>query len=123
MEKINHPKHYNQNPSGIECIDVAKHFNFCLGNAIKYIWRAGLKLDTDSYHSMESICNAKIEDLEKAIWYLQCEIETVKKDSKKAIFNKKNFSDIVSKIGNSNLESFYDNNASTTSITSDNNDV
>lgn len=68
-EKINHPKHYNQHPSGIECIDVVEYFNFNIGNSIKYIWRAGLKSEN------------KIEDLEKAKWYLEREIEKLKRDS------------------------------------------
>ena len=63
---VNHPPHYNQHPSKIECIEVCEHMNFCLGNAIKYIWRADLKEDP-------------IVDLEKAIWYLQREISRRKK--------------------------------------------
>lgn len=60
-DPVNHPKHYTEHPSGIECIEVTRHFNFCLGNAIKYIWRAGLKGDA-------------VEDLRKAMWYIQQEI-------------------------------------------------
>jgi len=60
-DNVNHPKHYTEHPSGVECIQVTEHMNFCLGNAIKYIWRADLKHDA-------------IEDLEKAIWYLSREI-------------------------------------------------
>jgi hypothetical protein len=60
-DSINNPKHYTAHPSGIECIQVTEHMGFCLGNAMKYIWRADLKHDT-------------IEDLEKAIWYLRREI-------------------------------------------------
>lgn len=67
MEKVNHPKHYNAHPSGVECIDIVEHMNFNLGNAVKYIWRAGLKSDNP------------IEDLEKALWYIQREIERIKK--------------------------------------------
>ena len=63
-DNVNHPKHYNSDPSGIECIDVVKHRNFCIGNAIKYLWRAGLKNE-----------NTQIEDLKKAIWYINCEID------------------------------------------------
>jgi len=59
---VNHPTHYNAVP-GIECIDVVENFGFNLGNAIKYIWRAGLKRDSDW----------KV-DLEKAIWYIEREI-------------------------------------------------
>lgn len=57
------PDHYKQHPSGIECIIVAEHFSFCLGNAIKYMWRAGAK-SADP-----------IEDLKKARWYLDREIQ------------------------------------------------
>jgi Protein of unknwon function (DUF3310) len=59
---VNHPPHYTQHPSGVECIQITEHFNFCVGNAIKYLWRAGLKDDT-------------IQDLRKAIWYTEREIE------------------------------------------------
>lgn len=62
MSSIDKVKHYNK--LDIECIEVAKHFNFCLGNAIKYIWRAGLKDE-----------NKTIEDLKKAIWYLEYHIK------------------------------------------------
>lgn len=58
---INHPNHYVQVPE-IECIDVTSHFNFCLGNAIKYIWRADHK-------------GTPLDDLRKSIWYLNKEIE------------------------------------------------
>jgi hypothetical protein len=57
------PPHYKEHPSGIECIQITEHMGFCLGNAVKYIWRAGLKSDSD-----------KRQDLEKAIWYLQREL-------------------------------------------------
>lgn len=60
---VDHPEHYNNHPSGIECITIVEHFNFNLGNAIKYIWRAGLK------------SNDPIEDLRKAEWYIRREIE------------------------------------------------
>lgn len=61
-DPVNHPKHYTQHPSGIECIQVTEHMGFCLGNAVKYIWRADLK-------------GNDIEDLKKAAWYIQREIE------------------------------------------------
>lgn len=60
-DNVNHPRHYTTHPSGVECIEVTEHMNFNLGNAVKYIWRADLKNDA-------------IEDLEKAAWYLQREI-------------------------------------------------
>ena len=60
-DNINHPKHYVNHPSGVECIDITRHMNFNLGNALKYIWRCETKDD-------------KIDDLKKAIWYLDDEI-------------------------------------------------
>lgn len=42
-DPVNHPKHYTSDPSGIECIEITRHRNFNIGNAIKYLWRAGLK--------------------------------------------------------------------------------
>jgi len=59
-DNVNHPPHYNAHPSGIEAIDVCEHLSFCLGNAVKYVWRAGNKGD-------------RIEDLKKALWYLDRE--------------------------------------------------
>ena len=61
-DPVNHPDHYTSHPSGIECIEVVQHMNFCLGNAVKYIWRCDLKGDP-------------IENLEKAIWNIQEEIK------------------------------------------------
>lgn len=61
-ESVNHPTHYNSHPSGVECVDIAEHFGFNVGNAIKYLWRAGLKIKDP------------IEDLEKARWYCDREI-------------------------------------------------
>lgn len=67
-EYIDHPPHYNEHPSGVECIDIVEHFGFNLGAAIKHIWRAGLKPGTS--HE---------QDIRKAIWYLEREIERIKK--------------------------------------------
>lgn len=61
MDNVNHPTHYTSHPSGIECIQITEHYNFCIGNAIKYLWRAGLKGD-----SLEN----EVEDCKKAIWYI-----------------------------------------------------
>jgi hypothetical protein len=60
-DPVNHPYHYTSHPSGVECIQVTEHFNFCVGNAIKYIWRSNEK---GNY----------VQDLAKAVWYLQREI-------------------------------------------------
>jgi Protein of unknwon function (DUF3310) len=62
-DPVNNPSHYTSHPSGVECIQITQHMNFCLGNAMKYIWRAGLKND-----------NA-IEDLRKAEFYVRKEID------------------------------------------------
>lgn len=81
-DQVNHPKHYISDPSGIECIDITRHRNFNIGNAIKYLWRAGLKEDKD-----RKLIDKQIEDLNKAVWYLVDEIHrlgsrcTVKTDS------------------------------------------
>jgi len=60
-DTVNNPKHYTSHPSGVECIEITEHLNFCIGNAIKYLWRAGLK-------------GEQIEDLRKARWYIDREI-------------------------------------------------
>lgn len=68
-EMVNHPEYYNKHPSGIECIQIARHYDFNIGNAIKYLWRAGLKEEEGKS------CDIKhIEDLKKAIWYINDEI-------------------------------------------------
>ena len=74
-DNVNNPNHYTSHPSGIECIDITRHMNFNLGNAVKYIWRADLK-------------NNAIEDLEKAVWYLQDEIKKRKGGCNGLIFAK-----------------------------------
>jgi hypothetical protein len=58
---VDHPRHYNAHPSGVECIVVAEAFGFNIGNVIKYVWRADEK-------------GGSIEDLKKARWYLDREI-------------------------------------------------
>lgn len=63
------PAHYRSDPSGVECIDVVRHRNFNVGNAIKYLWRAGLKA-----HPGQEQRDKEIEDLKKARWYIADEI-------------------------------------------------
>lgn len=65
-DAVNYPKHYLQHPSGIECIEITEHFNFCIGNAIKYLWRGDHKNG--------------LEDLKKAVWYINREIDRRTKD-------------------------------------------
>ncbi|MCI1778801.1 MAG: DUF3310 domain-containing protein [Bacteroidales bacterium] len=68
-DNVNHPKHYTSDPSGVECIQITRWRNFNVGNAIKYLWRAGLKDDPVLGHKAKTI-----EDLRKAIFYIQDEI-------------------------------------------------
>lgn len=63
-DNVNHPKHYTSDPSGVECIQITRHRSFNIGNAIKYLWRNGLK-DSDS----------QIQDLQKAVWCINDEIK------------------------------------------------
>lgn len=62
-DMVNHPPHYENTVPGIEPIQVTQHFSFCLGNVIKYVWRAGSKEG-----------NTALQDLKKARWYLDNEI-------------------------------------------------
>jgi hypothetical protein len=70
-DNVNNPKHYNNSPAHcecgrrIECIDVTRHMNFNLGNAVKYIWR---------YQDKNGI-----EDLKKAQWYINDAIKALEK--------------------------------------------
>lgn len=69
-DPVNHPSHYTSHPSGVECITIARHMGFNLGNALKYLWRAGKKNGAPT-----------IQDLEKAIFYIQDEIRLLKEQS------------------------------------------
>ena len=66
-DPVNNPKHYTSHPSGVECIEITRHMGFNLGNVVKYLWRAGLK-DAE-------VGGKELEDLKKAMWYLQREID------------------------------------------------
>ena len=68
------PDHYKSHPSGIECIQVAIHHSFGVGNVLKYLWRSGLKTQPG-----RDVLDSEIEDLEKAQRYLTFEIENKKK--------------------------------------------
>jgi len=54
-DNVNNPKHYCSHQSGVECIEIAEMLPFNLGNALKYLWRAGKKLD-------------EVEDVKKAVF-------------------------------------------------------
>lgn len=71
---VDHPQHYAG--TKIEVIDYIedKNLGFCLGNAIKYISRAGRKGSAAMDQKEKTI-----QDLEKAIWYLNRRIEEIKK--------------------------------------------
>lgn len=66
-DSVHHPQHYTQ--GGIEPIDYirANHLNFCLGNVVKYVTRAGKKKGS-----------SRLEDLQKAMEYIKFEIEAEK---------------------------------------------
>jgi len=66
QELINHPQHYTSHKSGIECIDFIDSMNFPLGSASKYLWRRDYK-------------DKLIQDIDKAIWYMEYELEKRKK--------------------------------------------
>lgn len=66
-EEIDHPPHYNDHPSGVECITVVEHMTFNVGNAVKYLWRAGKK-NPDA-----------LTDLKKARWYIDRELARVER--------------------------------------------
>lgn len=70
-DAVNHPKHYNSHPSGVECIVVTEHMSFNVGNAIKYLWRADHKNG--------------LEDLRKAAWYVNREIARLAAETSKMV--------------------------------------
>lgn len=88
-DNINHPKHYTSNVPiikvecdcgrilevPIECIDIIRNMPSWKGNAIKYLWREGLKGD-----SSLNIIDKEIEDLKKAIWYIEDKIKQLEYD-------------------------------------------
>lgn len=77
-DKVNHPSHYSylKKLVGIEVIDITRHMDFDLGNAIKYILRAGHKTE-EGYNDKAKT----IEDLKKAVWYINDKIKTLENDN------------------------------------------
>ncbi len=65
-DNVNHPAHYEAN-GPFECIELTEQYDFCLGNTIKYVWRHMDK-------------GKPFEDLSKALWYIQREIDTTDSD-------------------------------------------
>lgn len=77
MEHVNHPKHYNSHPKGIECIDIIRHYTCDIANAIKYLWRAGLKTEMGKENA-----DKEVEDLKKALWFIEDYKKTVSTQTK-----------------------------------------
>ena len=77
-EKVNHPKHYNSHPSGVECVDIIKYMDTPTGNVIKYLWRLGLKPE-EGYTQFEK----DLEDAEKARWWIDIKIGMIKEQLEK----------------------------------------
>ena len=79
--RVSHPSHYTwlKDKCGIEVIDITRHMNFNLGNSIKYILRAGHKSE-EGYSDKDKT----IEDLKKAIWYINDEIKMLEDEGHKS---------------------------------------
>ena len=77
-DPVKNPSHYCSHPSGIECIQVTEHMNFCIGNAIKYLWRAGLKTEEGLDDKMK-----QVQDMRKAIWYIEREINRIQQNEQR----------------------------------------
>lgn len=102
-DKVNHPKHYTSHPSGVECIDITKHYCFEVGNSIKYLWRCGLKQEEGMTSSEK-----EIEDLEKAKWYIDSRIKTLKGIPDLNNIHKKNIKKLIDILDN--ILTYHNNN-------------
>lgn len=73
-DNVNNPSHYTwlKDKCGVEVIDITRHMDFCLGNAIKYILRAGHKQEASMSNKEK-----EIEDLKKAIFYINDKIAQI----------------------------------------------
>jgi len=67
FDPVTKPRHYNIHPSGVQAIEITEHMNFCIGNAVKYLMRAGIKTEDPT------------EDLRKSVWYIEREIARLEK--------------------------------------------
>lgn len=74
--RVEHPSYYNAHPSGVECIDIVRHYNFNVGNVIKYLWRHGLKREEGMNNKAKAL-----EDLRKARFYLDDEIKRLEHEA------------------------------------------
>ena len=86
-ENVSHPSHYTwlKDKCGIEVIDITRHLDFDLGNAIKYILRAGRKPIINENLS-DDFLRAAIQDLKKALFYINDKIDMLENEYKS--FNK-----------------------------------
>ena len=66
-ERVAHPRWYNGHPSNVECIELIEHLSGNLCNAVKYIWRCGLKAT-----------ETPLRDLKSALWYTEREQQRIK---------------------------------------------
>ena len=73
-DRVNRPSHYTSHPSGVECITITEHYDFCVGNAIKYLWGCGLKVEEGMTPK-----DKEIEDLKKAVYYINRKINNLEK--------------------------------------------
>lgn len=78
IERIEHPRHYSylKELCGIEVIDITRHLDFNLGNAVKYILRSGHKEESSMTNKEK-----EIEDLKKAVWYLNDKIKMIENEN------------------------------------------
>ena len=79
-DRVNHPSHYTwlKKLCGIEVIDITRHMNFNLGNVIKYVLRSGHKSEEGMSDKQK-----RIEDLKKAVFYLNNEINRIENDKER----------------------------------------
>lgn len=98
-EYVNHPSHYGGENNTYECIKVidAWKLNFCLGTAVRYICRAGQKPN-----------NPDIQDLEKAVWYLQHEIELRKQEELLNVVTDEEYVKVVNALSNIDFKAIGD---------------
>ena len=77
-DMVNHPSHYTwlKEKCGIEVIDITRHLDFDIGNAVKYLLRAGHKKDSSLSDNQK-----EIEDLEKAIFYINDKIKQIENNN------------------------------------------
>lgn len=82
QDKVNHPSHYTwlKEKCGVEVINITRHLSFDRGNAVKYLLRAGYKSE-EGYSENQKL----IEDLKKAIFYINDEIKHLE-DDKERVF-------------------------------------